>query len=224
MHVAVELPTPILRRSLGDEVYERLADELCGGMHGCGEELNEVALADRFQVSRTPVREALRRLSAEGLVVSTRNKRATVIRPSRREIEETYQVRQILEAAAARLAAARLADAELAELARLAERAVPRRGAAWGLPERTFDERLHRAVAEGCGNTRLRDEIVRYSKLVRFVRSRVARNPQRLEEGHHQHRRILAALAARDADAAEHQMAVHIADALASVLKDLPWA
>src|ERR1041385_5990414 len=100
---------PIERRSLGDLVYERLALELTEGRYGCGDELNEVALAGHLRVSRTPVRDALRRLAAEGLVVNGRNHRATVIEPSRREIEETYQVRQLLESAAARLAASRIA-------------------------------------------------------------------------------------------------------------------
>jgi DNA-binding GntR family transcriptional regulator len=212
---------PIERQSLGDLVYERLARELIEGRYGCGEELNEVALAGHFQVSRTPVRDALRRLAAEGLVVNAPNRRATVISPSRLEIEETYQVRQVLESAAARLAAPRIGAPRLVELRSLADAAVPPPGGTWGPPELRFDVELHRAVADACGNTRLREEIDRYGRLVRFVRSQVARDPAVLRDGHEQHLRLLAALEARDPAAAAAAMEVHIAAALQSVLDGL---
>jgi DNA-binding GntR family transcriptional regulator len=212
---------PIERRSLGDLVYERLALELTEGRYGCGDELNEVALAEHFRVSRTPVRDALRRLAAEGLVVNSRNHRATVIEPTRREIEETYQVRQVLESAAARLAATRIVPARVVELRALAGAAVPPPGETWGAPELTFDVELHRAIAEACGNTCLREEIERYGRLVRFVRSQVARDPVVLRDGHDQHLRLLEALEARDPEAAATAMEVHIAAALGSVLEGL---
>lgn len=212
---------PIQRRSLGDLVYERLARELTEGRYGFGDELNEVALAGHFRVSRTPVRDALRRLAAEGLVVNSRNHRATVIEPSRREVEETYQVRQVLESAAARQAAPRIASARLVELRGLASAAVPPRGGNWGTAELRFDVELHRAIAEACGNARLRDEIERYGRLVRFVRSQVARDPVVLRDGHEQHLRLLEALEARDPEAAAAAMEVHIAAALRSVLDGL---
>jgi DNA-binding GntR family transcriptional regulator len=212
---------PIDRRSLGDRVYDRLARELSEGRYGCGQELNEVVLAEQFQVSRTPVRDALRRLAGDGLVVNAKNRRATVIRPSRQEIEETYQVRRILESAAARLAAPRITPQRLRELRRLAKVAVPPRGGKWGPAELRFDVELHRAVAEACGNSRLRGEVERYGRLVRLVRSQVARDPAVLREGHDQHLRLLAALEARDAEAAAAAMDDHLAAALASVLDGL---
>lgn len=212
---------PVERRSLGDLVYERLARELTEGRYACGDELNEVSLAGHFRVSRTPVRDALRRLAAEGLVVNTRNHRATVIEPSRREIEETYQVRQVLESAAARLAASRIAPARLVELRGLACTAVPPPGGTWGAPELKFDVELHRAIAEACGNARLRDEIERYGRLVRFVRSQVARDPAVLRDGHEQHLRLLESLEAHEPEAAAAAMEAHIAAALGSVLDGL---
>lgn len=212
---------PIERRSLGDLVYEQLARELTEGRYGCGDELNEVALAGHYRVSRTPVRDALSRLAADGLVVNTPNHRATVIEPSRQEIEETYQVRQVLESAAARLAASRIAPSRLAELRALASAAVPPTGGIWGAPELKFDVELHRAVADACGNTRLREEIERYGRLVRFVRSQVARDPAVLRDGHEQHLRLLEALEAHDPEAAAAAMEAHIAAALGSVLDGL---
>lgn len=213
---------PIQRVSLGEIVHQRMIAALLSGQFRGGEELSEAALAAQFQVSRTPVREALRRLEAEGLVVNVVNRQATVIEPTRKDVVEAYEVRQILEASAARRAAERLTNEQIAELRSLARRALPTARGAWGDDERMFDEALHRSVAESCGNDRLCKEIVRYSNLVRFVRARVARSPQRLAQGHAEHLQIVDALEARDALCAEAEMAAHIASALKFVLEDLP--
>lgn len=210
--------------SLSDQVHQRLVEALVSGQFGGGEELNEVNLAAQFRVSRTPVREALRRLASEGLVVNQRNRQTTVIEMSRQDVIETYQVRQILEASAARFAATQIGENRIQELQSLATAAAPAAEAEWGRGERRFDEELHRAIAEASGNGKLLGEIQRYHNLVRFVRSRVARSPQRLEQGHAEHLRILAALADHDAALAEAEMSAHIASALQFVLEDLPLA
>lgn len=222
MSKAVEFRNPIPRVSLGDLVHQRMVAALVSGQFRGGEELSEAALAAQFQVSRTPVREALRRLEAEGLVVNLVNRQATVIEPSRTDVVETYEVRQILEASAARRAADRMSSEQIAELRSLARAALPTASGEWGNDERKFDEELHRSVAECCGNEKLRKEIVRYSNLVQFVRSRVGRKPQRLAHGHAEHLRIVDALEARDADRAGAEMSAHIASALKFVLEDLP--
>lgn len=222
MGKTAEFQSPIQRVSLGDLVHQRMITALVSGQFRGGEELSEAALAAQFQVSRTPVREALRRLESEGLVVNLVNRQATVIELSRTDVVETYEVRQTLEASAARRAAERMGSEQIAELRSLASAALPARGGGWGNDERKFDEALHRSVAESCGNDKLRKEIVRYSNLVRFVRSRVGRSPQRLAQGHAEHLRIVDALEAHDADRAEAEMSAHIALALQFVLENLP--
>jgi DNA-binding GntR family transcriptional regulator len=221
MPPTLELDAPILRSSLGEIVYQRILDALAAGQFQGGEELNEAALAARFRVSRTPVREALRRLAAEGLVVNQRNRQATIVELSRDDVVEAYEVRQILEAAAARSAARRMSDQQVAVLQSLATEAPPLPGQAWGEQERRFDEALHRMVADACGNERLRQEILRYNRLIRLVRLRVGHNPERLAQGHDEHVRIISAIAARDAQRAETEMSVHIHSALQFVLEDL---
>lgn len=222
MGKTVAFQSPIRRVSLGDLVHQQMITALVSGKFRGGEELSEAALAAQFQVSRTPVREALRRLEAEGLVVNLVNRQATVVELSRADVVETYEVRQILEASAARRAAGRISAEQIRELRSLAEAALPTGRREWGDDEREFDEALHRSVAECSGNDKLRHEIVRYSNLVRFVRSRVGRSPQRLAQGHAEHLRIVDALESRDADRAEAEMSAHIASALKFVLEDLP--
>lgn len=218
----IEFKSLVPNISLGELVHQRIVEALVSGQFQGGEELNEVSLAAQFRVSRTPVREALRRLAAEGLVVNQRNRQATVVEMSQSDVVETYQVRQILEASAARLAATRIAQPRLDELHSLALTAAPTADNQWVGGERKFDEELHLAIAESCGNQKLWREIQRYNNLVRFVRSRVARSPQRLAQGHTEHLRILAALDSRDPQRAESEMSAHIASALQCVLEDLP--
>lgn len=222
MTKTIEFKNPVPRASLGDLVRERIVDALVSGQFAGGEELNEVSLAAQFRVSRTPVREALRRLAAEGLVINQRNRQTTVVQLTRRDVIEMYQVRQILEAAAARLAAEQITKEQLWELRSLAMAATPEVDDEWVGGERKFDAELHLAVAESCGNATLQRDIARYVNLVRFVRSRVGRNPQRLAQGHQEHLRILAALESRQPDLAEAEMSAHIASALNFVLEDLP--
>jgi DNA-binding GntR family transcriptional regulator len=222
MTKTIEFKSVVSNVSLGELVHQQIVEALVSGHFRGGEELNEVSLAAQFQVSRTPVREALRRLAAEGLVVNQRNRHATVVDMSRDDVVETYQVRQILEASAARFAADRIDQGRLSELRSLASAATPFADDQWEIAERRFDEELHRAVAETCGNRKLLSEIQRYNNLVRFVRSRVARNADSLAQGHTEHLRILAALEGRDSQLAEAEMSAHIASALQFVLNDLP--
>lgn len=214
---------PIPRTSLSDLVYDRLVAALTSGQYDCGDELNELTLAVQFDVSRTPVREALRRLASEGLVTNSPNRQATVIQLSRPVIRETYEVRQALEAAAAKRAVEHMTADDLVSLRRKATLAVPGEDSAWGEPERRFDDDLHHVIALRCGNDLLRREIGRYLKLVRFVRTRVGRNPQALAQGHQEHEEVLKALESRNPKEAERAMSAHIASALQFVLDDIRW-
>ncbi|MBS0205998.1 MAG: GntR family transcriptional regulator [Planctomycetes bacterium] len=222
MSKTIEFQGVAPRASLGDMVHQQIVEALVSGQFSGGEELNEVSLASQFHVSRTPVREALRRLASEGLVINQRNRQTTVVEMSRRDVIETYEVRRILEASAARLAVEQVEPRQLADLRTLAAAAIPPASSDWGQGERRFDEELHRVIADSCGNRKLQQEIQRYKNLVRFVRSRVARSTQRLAQGHAEHLRILDALERRNGAQAEAEMSAHIASALQCVLEDLP--
>lgn len=217
------IPTPVPRAGLADLVYDRLVNSLMSGQYASGDELNEVSLASQFEVSRTPVREALRRLVSDGLVTTSPNRQATVIKLSVQGLRDTYGVRQVLEADATRRAAEHFSTAELAALRKESLAAVPTAGEDWGERERCFDDDLHRQIAAKCGNDCLRREIEKYLTLVRFVRARAGRNPSALAQGHAEHMQILVALESHDARQAGEAMAAHIESALKFVLKDSCW-
>src|SRR6185436_12696471 len=115
------LGTGIARTSLADHVYLRLVEAIHSGTLSPGAALHVADLATQFDVSPSPVRDAISRLAAEGLVINNPNRRTTVLNFTRQDIVETFQLREILECGAARLAARNITAAPLAELRRVAE-------------------------------------------------------------------------------------------------------
>ena len=136
-----------------DSVYRKLKTAIRKKYIKLGSQLVEVALAQQLGVSRTPVRSAIKRLEAEGLVNSIPNRGAFVITPTQREIEETFLVRAELELMATRLTAANITRQQVKELRQLIniETAV--------LNETDMDEywavndNLHLKIAELSGNS-----------------------------------------------------------------------
>jgi DNA-binding GntR family transcriptional regulator len=100
----------------GDGVYQALKEAITEGRIPAGGRLRELELAAQFGVSRTPVREALKRLSAEGFVVQLPRQGLAVAEPSPEEIMDAYLVREAIEGLAARLAAERARDTDLMRL------------------------------------------------------------------------------------------------------------
>ena len=112
---------PVENLTLWQRVYEHLRREILDGSLAPGTELLEVALSEHLGVSRGPVREAIGRLAAEGLV-TVRPRRGAVVRSlSKEEFLELYEVREALEQRAVLLAVPRLGPEDLAELSRLNE-------------------------------------------------------------------------------------------------------
>jgi DNA-binding GntR family transcriptional regulator len=213
-----EAPRPIFAVAglRSDEVYDRVRADIVHGVLRPNQRLVEVALAERLEVSRTPVRETLQRLTLEGLV--RRNRGGWVVHEhSRDEIRSIYEVRAALEGYAAFLAAGRATANELSALDGL----YPPDEAALALgpdAQVELNERFHDGVIAAAGNSRL-SQLSRANRQYYF-NHRIARRydadeTRRSIEGH---RRILAALAAGDGPAAEARAREHVDYALALVL------
>src|SRR3954469_14838165 len=142
-----------------DRAYEALRQRVVGGTYAPGEQLKEEHLARELAISRTPVRAALKRLGDDGLATADPNRGVRVAEWTEFDIEETFDLRGLLESHAAELAARRggtaLAD-RLDALNDEMERAIGKGGAA--MPERlqVINSRFHRAVLEASGSPRLR--------------------------------------------------------------------
>lgn len=211
----------LTRSSLSEKVYERLVDAILSGSLASGAALHVADIARDLQVSPSPVRDALSRLAAEGLVTNNPNRRTTVIRLEREDVIEAFELRGILECGAARLAAERIDKAALESLRKVAARCA----ALAGKPERKremldLDNEFHLRVAEACRNGALSQEVVRCYRRVRVMQL-LKLAPARMSLAHGEHEAVIQALERRDPDATEAAMRAHLQNALAFVLEGL---
>jgi DNA-binding GntR family transcriptional regulator len=204
--------------SLGEDVYWQLRREIVRGDLRPNQPLAEIEIAERLNVSRTPVRESMQRLAADGLVIS-RRRRWLVYEHSKKEIEEIYEMRLALEGYAARLASQRITDAEAEKLARLGESAA----VAGQLTERVeHNEIFHNQLIAIAGNERLASTLA-HNRNFAFNRQVASLyTPDDLAVSQAQHSRLVDAVLARDGDAAERTAREHIQSALAIIIARLP--
>jgi DNA-binding GntR family transcriptional regulator len=183
-----------------------------GGTWKAGDRLREENLAELFQVSRTPIREALQELAAVGLVELRPNCGAIVASFGLREIKEIYDVRALLESEATRLACP---DISTEELRRLQDEltvllSTSSRSLAWSQRAWEADRQLHGLVATRCPNRRLAREIARYDTFVQTIRETVGNRNRAQESAINEHRAIVAALLRRDPVKAAAAMRTHV--------------
>ena len=194
---------------------ERLRALILTGEYGPDERLIEEQLADRLGVSRTPVRQALAMLEAEGLVEITPNRGATVRSFSVDDVWDIYDLRAVLEGHAARRAAGRIENGELERLRELA-------GEMERLPGRFDDheeeiralvalnQEFHGTIVEASRNRRLERLINRTVEIPLMFKAFFWYTPHERTISNHYHRQILEALENGDADRAEIIMREHV--------------
>jgi len=210
---------PLRRRRLVDEATQTLRDAILGGRLPAGARLRQTHLAERLGISRTPIREALGRLQQEGLVELLPRAGVRVPFLNLDEAAELYDLREVLDGLAARLAASRATTVALRKLEKLLGRmaqCLERQDAnQWFGAHVAFHEEIFRASA----NARLQalSGVVRLS--IRHFHPLLLKTERRLEAAHREHREIFEAIAARDDEAAERAARVHIANAKEIVLR-----
>lgn len=204
--------------SLTDQVYRRLKRDIVHCQLAPGSEVSEARLVERYGASKTPVREALARLQFEGLV-KTMPRRGYQIAPIRlRDVNELFEMRIILESAAACLAVERATPEQLEELDVLAY--TPELKGDVDL-EDTINYRFHTRIAAASGNARLFGQIVQsLNDLERiYYIEYAAQYPYPREATTHAH--IMAGLKARSQKEVKLAVRRHIEDAQQVLLKDL---
>jgi DNA-binding GntR family transcriptional regulator len=172
--------------------------------------LSEYQLAAELHLSRTPVREALKRLEHEGLVRFVHNYGAFVAELSVRDIVEIYQVREQLESFAAGVAAKEMPRAVVRALEQELNRA--HKLASNGRTEETFesDVHLHKQIIQCTKNSRLIVFLATLDDQVHRVRILSSKSPERLNETIHEHRQILDRIKHHDAEGAQKTMSKHL--------------
>ncbi len=211
----------VTRAPLADAVYETIMEGILGGHYASGAELTEVALAAELGVSRTPVHEALKRLAIDGLVEPMTNRQSRVVLLTAQQVREIYEMRMLLEPAAAERAAERIDPAHLEALREAARGLAASTGRPnWALHAIEFDIRFHDTLAAACGNERLKTEIAKYRRLVRAF-CRATGSPDNLRQAFAEHLEILNALEKADGAAAHWAMSGHIESRMRAALEEV---
>ena len=177
-----------------------------------GSWIDEMKLAEKYGISRTPLREALKVLAAEGLVTMKVRRGAYVTEMSDQDLNDVYHLLSLLESDAAGEVAARASDAEIAELQALHEELE----AAVGERDRFFaiNERFHMRLLEIAGNRWRNQMVADLRKVMKLNRHNSLLKSGRLQESLREHRAIMRALARRDAKSAVEKMQSHFRNGL----------
>ncbi|WP_318245775.1 GntR family transcriptional regulator [Ruegeria marisrubri] len=188
-------------------MYQRLLDEIREGALLPGDRLREIDLSNRLGVSRTPVREAIRQLEADGLVTHVPRQGATVRSLSYAEVMELYEMRAVLEGTSARLAARAASDIELDELEVLNDQLAQ---AGTGPEAARINRVFHATLLDVAKNRFLAKSMLSLQKALLILGPSQLLHDERANSAVEEHRRIMAALKSRDSAAAEMEMRAHI--------------
>lgn len=197
------------RQTASDHVAHVLREAILTGVLAEGDELNQVALAEHFGVSRVPVREALRQLAAEGLVGQEAHRRALVTTVSRQRLKELFDLRVLLETYMVRRAAGNLSPEQIQDIRAIAEEMD-------GLADHDewlrLNRRFHSAIYAASGATYTEQLVEQISaRTTRYLwASSGGAGVDRVEEAHAEHLAILDAISAGDAEAAATTLEAHI--------------
>ncbi|QDD66690.1 GntR family transcriptional regulator [Herbaspirillum seropedicae] len=196
-----------------EKVYEVLRQRLVGGQYKPGTQLKEEPLARELGVSRTPVRTALRRLVEDGLATADAGQGIHVAAWSDWDIEETFQLRMLLEPYAASLAAER-GDEKMLALLRESNEKMAQAIKSGGLHSvekiQAANSIFHRTILEYSASPRLRAMLETIIDMPIIVRSFHLYEKSELEQSLHHHQDLLLAMQARDAELARQVMQLHL--------------
>jgi DNA-binding GntR family transcriptional regulator len=207
-------------RPLYEEVAEQLRQRIFQRALEPGSWIDEMKIAEEFGISRTPLREALKVLAAEGLVTMKVRRGAYVTEVSQQDLSDVYHLLSLLESDAAAVVATKATDAELHELQALhttLEAAATRGDTAGKANTDQFfavNEQFHMRLLE-IANNRWRDQMVAdLRKVMKLNRHNSLLKTGRIEESLAEHRAIMEALAARDAALTAQRVREHFANGL----------
>lgn len=193
-----------LARTLEQEIVERTLLP--------GEELDERVIAERFGASRTPVREALRKLAADGLVEVRPRRKAVVRKLDSHRMAQMFEVLAGLESIAAEFAARRMRPDQIAELRsihmQIEEAIEKRQGEGYDALNLAF----HRAIYAGAANEYLCEQVDQLRQRLSPYRRWLMQKMNRMRLSHEEHTRILQAISLGDEKAAGEEMMRHVRD------------
>lgn len=201
---------PIVRRTLHDELLERLRQMIVDGELVPGSKVPEKDLCARFGVSRTPLREALKVLANEGLVTLTPNRGAMIADLTLEDLEETFPVMGALEALSGEMACANITDAEIAEIRKLHEEMIAHYEARALQDYFRTNQQIHERILAAARNQTLSSLYRGLEGRIRQARYIANMSDARWAQAVEEHTRMLSALEVRDGAALAAIMKTHL--------------
>ncbi len=200
-------------RELNQQAYDEIRRRILDGELPPSSPISEYQLAAALNISRTPVREALKRLEEEGLVWSIPNKGTFIAEMSAQDIMEIYQVRERLEGLAARIAAAQMSASDIQQLEK--ELSTLYEAESNGQEDEIFqcDVRLHKLIIASTQNIRLSKILAMLDAQMHRVRIIFSQSPDWVQAVVQQHTTIVQKIKARDCEGAENAMVEHLRSA-----------
>lgn len=206
-------------KPLRELVCENLRDAINKGVLSPGERLMEIQIAEEMGVSRTPVREAIRKLELEGFVVMIPRKGTYVANISIKDINEVYEIRTALDILAGGLAAERINDEEIEEMRQLlvlTEKYIEEKNLNKIIE---IDSKFHDVLYTASRNERLVNIINNLREQITSIRGQSMNYPGRLADTLNEHREIVESIATRDIDRAQEAVRVHLENAEQTLLQ-----
>ncbi len=200
--------------SIADQIFEQLERDILSGKYPRGELLTELRLSEELGVSRTPIREAIRRLEQEDILEEA-GRGVTVVGISRQDMLDMYEIRIRIEGLAAEWAAERISDEELGQIRDTLElqRYYIEKGGSHSDQIKNLDSQFHELVYRACGSRALTDTLLGlHKKMTKFRMASVSKHSRALQSVE-EHEAILAALSAHDAAATGAAMTAHVVNA-----------
>jgi DNA-binding GntR family transcriptional regulator len=209
---------------LHQRIYETLRTEIISGRRKPGELLGEAELARSWEVSRSPIREALRQLEQHNLVRWAPRRGATVARLTVPGLRDIYELREALESLSARLAAERGSAADLAKMRDLAASVEQAQDEGDYMRAIMLDDEFHRLLASSTRNRMLESQSAHVLDRVIMARMMVREEPGRTKEIVNEHQALLDALGRHDAQESAELAARHVRNARVRLMEMLQRA
>ena len=201
--------------SIADQIFEQLERDILSGKYARGELLTELRLSEELGVSRTPIREAIRRLEQENILEEA-GRGVTVVGISQEDMLDMYEIRIRIEGLAAEWAAERMSAEELAgmrDTVELQRYYTEKQDGNHSDQIKNLDSRFHEQVYRACGSRALMDTLLNlHKKMTKFRMASVSKHSRALQSVE-EHEAVLAALSARDGKAANEAMTRHVMNA-----------
>ena len=205
--------------TISDEICKKLAEDIIAGVIVPGQKLEEKTIAEQFQVSRTPVRDAFRQLEGTGLIETKAHRGSTVINLNTDQLADIFEALGEIEALCAKLSAQRMSTMERKKLENLHRESKQPIDSKDDIRYSDFNERIHKAIHDGSQNATLQSlSADLWQRLAPFRRAVFFKREDRMVRSGDEHDEVINAILTSDTERAFSAMRNHVANSSLNAL------